>query len=713
MNSSVLIPAFDLGKDGAGAGGTSTYGLYHSKIPSDIVSYTLGYYKGDYTAISSGLNSLESAYFTNGAAPTESAFSSQSPSLYNGNIRNLTTSIQGFTTLGTSYQYDQLHRLKQATSYEMTSPFTNAWQGIAATQKYFNSYSYDKNGNITNLVRKDQSGALMDQFTYGYGTTSNRLLNVADAAGITSNTDDIEPGQVANNYQYDLLGQLIKDIQEGIVYYDWRLSDRKLRSITGSGTDPDVNFIYNPFGQRVVKIVKPRYNGIVLSQSNWKYTYYSYDANGQVMAVYECKLDATNATLNKATLKEQHLYGSQRLGMVNKNTLLYQSNTAYTAISPLVQNTYGNTNYELTNHLGNVNAVITDRRFWNTNTLKFEAGVESINDYYPFGMAMKERQLNPVYRYGYNGMEVDNEVFGNGNSYTTEFRQYDPRLGRWKSLDPLMAQFPWQSPYCAFDNNPVFYNDPLGLAAEGGPEKEGTSECDGDKIPTSTDPNKPKDLGEVKFTHKLTPEERKKIESNKNKSFINNNSSQTYNLVNFSINKALKNNGLGYHSTSNEKYKVEKYNQKIKETELFFSKYKNQFQDNTQMHSGSCSACDGFWQGFIGFGLGGTTQATGRVFWSGGEIAKDAAFQYAKSTGGVTLEMTTKGKILESLTQVTSYTLTKPLWKQASKSFAKNASGNVIFVTTKSGAKSTSIWLTIEKPLLEKAKNGITTIIKP
>jgi RHS repeat-associated protein len=467
MNSSVLIPAFDLGKDGAG--GTSTYGLYHSKIPSDIVSYTLGYYKGDYTAISSGLNSLESAYFTNGAAPTENAFSSQSPSLYNGNIRNLTTSIQGFTTLGTSYQYDQLQRLKQATSYEMTSPFTNAWQGIAATQKYFNSYSYDKNGNITNLVRKDQSGALMDQFTYGYGTTSNRLLNVADAAGATSNTDDIEPGQVANNYQYDLLGQLISDNQEGIVNYNWRLSDRKLRSITGAPTKRDVNFIYNPFGQRVVKIVKPKVNGVVDKQSNWIYTYYSYDANGQVMAVYDCKLDATNATLNQATLKEQHLYGSQRLGMVNKNTLLYQSNTAYTAISSLVQNTYGNTNYELTNHLGNVNAVITDRRFWNTTTLKHEAGVEAKNDYYPFGMEMPLRQSGSNdYRYGYNGMEVDNEVFGNGNSYTTEFRQYDPRLGRWKSLDPLMAQFPWQSPYCAFDNNPVFYNDPLGLAAKEG-----------------------------------------------------------------------------------------------------------------------------------------------------------------------------------------------------------------------------------------------------
>ena len=72
-------------------------------------------------------------------------------------------------------------------------------------------------------------------------------------------------------------------------------------------------------------------------------------------------------------------------------------------------------------------------------------------------------------RYGYQGSAMDDEVKGNGNSYTTEFRQYDPRIGRWLSLDPLTAQFPWQSPYCAFDNNPILYNDPLGLAAKGGP----------------------------------------------------------------------------------------------------------------------------------------------------------------------------------------------------------------------------------------------------
>ncbi|MFT5780060.1 MAG: RHS repeat-associated protein [Crocinitomicaceae bacterium] len=85
------------------------------------------------------------------------------------------------------------------------------------------------------------------------------------------------------------------------------------------------------------------------------------------------------------------------------------------------------------------------------------------SDYYPFGMQMPGRHTeDESYRYAYNGMEQDNEVSGNGNSYTTEFRQYDPRLGRWKSLDPLMRKYPSMSPYVAFNNNPILLNDPKG-----------------------------------------------------------------------------------------------------------------------------------------------------------------------------------------------------------------------------------------------------------
>ena len=57
---------------------------------------------------------------------------------------------------------------------------------------------------------------------------------------------------------------------------------------------------------------------------------------------------------------------------------------------------------------------------------------------------------------------MDNEVKGGGNSYTTEFRQLDPRLGRWLSIDPKVTSMPWQSPYCSMDNNPIWFNDQKG-----------------------------------------------------------------------------------------------------------------------------------------------------------------------------------------------------------------------------------------------------------
>lgn len=67
------------------------------------------------------------------------------------------------------------------------------------------------------------------------------------------------------------------------------------------------------------------------------------------------------------------------------------------------------------------------------------------------------------HRFGFNGMEKDDEVNNaSGTSYTTFYRHYDSRLGRWKSMDPLAQSFPWQSPYAGLDNSPMIYNDPKG-----------------------------------------------------------------------------------------------------------------------------------------------------------------------------------------------------------------------------------------------------------
>ncbi|GIK68932.1 MAG: hypothetical protein HND27_10810 [Bacteroidetes bacterium] len=77
---------------------------------------------------------------------------------------------------------------------------------------------------------------------------------------------------------------------------------------------------------------------------------------------------------------------------------------------------------------------------------------------YPFGSTQPNpNNLNAnQYRYGFGGMEQDKQ----SSSYTTYFRQYDPRIARWKSTDPVTQ--PWQSPYTAFDNNPILYVDPMG-----------------------------------------------------------------------------------------------------------------------------------------------------------------------------------------------------------------------------------------------------------
>ena len=71
-----------------------------------------------------------------------------------------------------------------------------------------------------------------------------------------------------------------------------------------------------------------------------------------------------------------------------------------------------------------------------------------------------EKGCAGLYRFGFNGMEKDDEVKGVGGHYTTHFRQYDSRLGRWMSLEPKPVA--WESYYAAYRNNPIYFIDPRG-----------------------------------------------------------------------------------------------------------------------------------------------------------------------------------------------------------------------------------------------------------
>ena len=87
-----------------------------------------------------------------------------------------------------------------------------------------------------------------------------------------------------------------------------------------------------------------------------------------------------------------------------------------------------------------------------------------------------------------------------------------------------------------------------------------------------------------------------------------------------------------------------------------------------------------------------------RVFWSGGDIAKNAAKQVANSVEGKTLEMTSVGAYLEKIDAPYS------VWQAASSNFANvanNSSSAIYSIQNAAGIGIQSIWATIEYRLLQ------------
>ncbi len=91
---------------------------------------------------------------------------------------------------------------------------------------------------------------------------------------------------------------------------------------------------------------------------------------------------------------------------------------------------------------------------------------------------------------------------------------------------------------------------------------------------------------------------------------------------------------------------------------------------------------------FIGRGVfqGGTSllrsaftspSTVGRVFWSGGDLAKNAAMEFAKASGRKTLEMTTSGRIMNTLNPIFPRSVSSPIWRRLSTNFAKGAKGTL------------------------------------
>src|SRR6187551_2939230 len=97
------------------------------------------------------------------------------------------------------------------------------------------------------------------------------------------------------------------------------------------------------------------------------------------------------------------------------------------------------------------------------------------------------------YRYGFNGKENDNEVKSEGNQQDYGMRIYDPRLGKFLSVDPITKDFPWYTPYQFAGNTPI-----QAIDLDGEEEKHYTLTLNTNGSATLTNiPSKTKEYNEV------------------------------------------------------------------------------------------------------------------------------------------------------------------------------------------------------------------------
>lgn len=478
MNSPTLTYTNDMGKDGVSSN-------KHRYMPQDEFGYMLGYYDKDYQSIGAA-NFLP-------ANANNLGFKG----LYNSNISHMVYAVDDYlakqrtertdhlaTPKVTRYDYDQLNRIKKEellTDYGVTN--SNVWASATPSTEYGSTYSYDADGNLLTLKRDayNLSGSAdMDQLSYSYQTGKNRLDHVSDAA-VDKGLNDLKQGQLASNYQYDAIGNLVKDKQEEIDKIEWNVQG-KIKSIQRElgSVKPDLDFTYDNQGNRICKVVKPRTIAGLMASSAWEYTYYMRDASGNVLAVYTLKA-GQGADAGKEVLaqEEAHLYGSSRLGMYKPYTKVQprwvlNRDASTGAVTGVVQSPsllsqkyaqYSGTRfYELKDHLGNVAVVVNDTKVpvkaSATGTEEgYQAQLMSYTHYYPFGMEMPGMgYTSEAYRYGYNGQEKEQEL-GEGVA-SAEFWIYDGKLGRRWEMDPV--SFEHISPYATFENNPILLNDPDG-----------------------------------------------------------------------------------------------------------------------------------------------------------------------------------------------------------------------------------------------------------
>jgi RHS repeat-associated protein len=245
------------------------------------------------------------------------------------------------------------------------------------------------------------------------------------------------PALTTTDYQYDDNGNMISDANKGIT------------SITYNHLDLPVKITFGISGNNTIE--------------------YLYDAAGNKLGK---KVTTSSLTTGSLTTTTDYLSGFQYQDGVLQ---FFPTAEGYVQCTPFGGSSIYNYVFQYTDHLGNVRLTYG----------KDSSGLVIMeeNNYYPYGLKHVnynaqtytysnvrgggfEVDLAPVeesiYKYKFNGQERQEEL--GLNLYDMPFRDYDPAIGRWTGIDP-MVDFD-RTPYGAHNGNPVFWADPSGANAE-------------------------------------------------------------------------------------------------------------------------------------------------------------------------------------------------------------------------------------------------------
>ncbi|KAB2892917.1 MAG: hypothetical protein F9K28_10780, partial [Bacteroidetes bacterium] len=455
INMPSLNPDHDPGGDGAATGPNTGFAR-------DAFGMILGYHEKDFVKSGSVYDSSHT---------TTSSWHVPNPTfLYNGNISSWAwnsrrTSGASDTAMASVYHYDLLNRIRTDSTRLRGA---TAWSAVGS--HWQSSYTYDGNGNIQTLYRANATGSQMDNLTYTYTSGTNKLINIADYQGASTGADIGD--QDGNNYAYDATGNMTQDTAAGIEAGGIVWSPyNKIKSITKMGDDTTSKLVYHydATGNRILKRYYKPYN--TLKSTTW----YVRDAQGNTLATYTKPADSSTARQY-----EVMLYGSTRIAVAETQAPYSDSETDTLGIFDRVSSrTLGTKRYELTDHLGNVRATVTDVVIDHSGDL--DAELSTRTDYYPFGMIMGGRNSSADdYRFGFGGAEKQSGNVLNSGVLDFADRTYDSRICRWFTSDAEAVRYPSHSPYAFAVDNPIKWTDSDGRIVR---------DANGNIIVTITDPN--------------------------------------------------------------------------------------------------------------------------------------------------------------------------------------------------------------------------------